>query len=183
MRVRRAFTPLVFSRVSSARFANFPPSSRLDSCTLRHLLVSIYLRFRCTAWAFFACWVPTLSLLTNQSRLRCMCRSLSSFACGLSVGATDRDTGTHGHTAGGDGDNLDAPDNNGLTRGQNFMKVEKWMREAARYQQTPITPGKITNIEDENTQPENAADPPSDIDRLPQSVVSSSASGLARSNR
>lgn len=64
---------------------------------------------------------------------------------------------------------LEAPDNNGLTRGQNFMKVEAWLRGASRHQQIDITPGEITNIEDSPAAlPENNVDPPSEKDRLPR---------------
>ena len=76
--------------------------------------------------------------------------------------------------------NLETPDNNGLTRGQNFMKVEKWLRQASMYQQIDITPHNITNIEDTpTTLSENAADPPSEKDRLPPALISQ----LATANR
>lgn len=66
---------------------------------------------------------------------------------------------------------MDVPDNNGLTRGQNFMKVEKWLRNACMYQQIDVTPGPITNVEDTPTDMPDAADPPSEKDRLPQAIV------------
>lgn len=47
------------------------------------------------------------------------------------------------------------------------MKVEKWLRNASMYQQIDITPGPITNIEDTPPQISDAADPPSEKDRLP----------------
>lgn len=82
-----------------------------------------------------------------------------------------RDSGKLG--GGGDERNeLDAPDNNGLTRGQNFMKVEKWLRNACMFQQVDITPGVITNIEDLPADlPENSVDPPSEKDRLPPAIA------------
>lgn len=43
---------------------------------------------------------------------------------------------------------LDMPDNNGLSRGQNFMKVEKWLRESRKHEQVSIAPDEISNIED-----------------------------------
>lgn len=67
---------------------------------------------------------------------------------------------------------LDVPDNNGLTRGQNFMKVEKWLRNACMYQQIEVTPGVICNLEDPPTDlSENTVDPPSEKDRLPPAIV------------
>lgn len=99
-------------------------------------------------------------------------------------GHASRGTGKAGGKTGGDekgkGD-LDAPDNNGLTRGQNFMKVEKWLRSAVMFQQVDITPGVITNLEDLPTElPENAVDPPSEKDRLPPSVIAQRASSKSR---
>lgn len=67
---------------------------------------------------------------------------------------------------------MDFPDNNGLTRGQNFMKVEKWLRNASMYQQVDVTPGTITNIEDNPTNLPDNADPPSEKDRIPQAITS-----------
>lgn len=80
---------------------------------------------------------------------------------------------------------LDAPDNNGLTRGQNFMKVEKWLRNACMHKQIDITPGEITNIEDGVPDMlENTADPPSEKDKLPPAIPSrSSRASRASSNR
>lgn len=73
--------------------------------------------------------------------------------------------------AGEDRPDLEAPDNNGLTRGQNFMKVEKWLRNSCMYKQIDITPGDITNIEDIPIEmSENTADPPSEKDRLPPPI-------------
>ena len=67
---------------------------------------------------------------------------------------------------------MDAHDNNGLTRGQNFMKVEKWLRQAGKHQQVSITPGEITNIEDgQSDLADSTADPPSEKDRLPASTA------------
>lgn len=65
---------------------------------------------------------------------------------------------------------MEAPDNNGLTRGQNFMKVEKWLRSACVHNQVDIHPGTITNLEDIPVQvPEANLDPPTEKDRLPPS--------------
>ncbi|CAN8064529.1 unnamed protein product [Agarophyton chilense] len=67
---------------------------------------------------------------------------------------------------------LELPDNNGLTRGQNFMKVEKWLRSSCKHEQIDITPKQITNIEDGPTDaPDAAAEPPSEKDRLPHAMV------------
>lgn len=67
---------------------------------------------------------------------------------------------------------LDVPDNNGLTRGQNFMKVEKWLRNACMHQQIDVTPGAITNLEDPPTDlSEHNIDPPSEKDRLPPAIA------------
>lgn len=44
---------------------------------------------------------------------------------------------------------LDLPDNNGLSRGQNFAKVEKWLHASAEHEQVPIAPASpIVNLED-----------------------------------
>lgn len=68
---------------------------------------------------------------------------------------------------------MDVQDNNGLTRGQNFMKVEKWLRASTIYQQVDVTPRDIKNIEDSPLvdSPENIADPPSEKDRLPPALL------------
>ena len=63
---------------------------------------------------------------------------------------------------------LDAPDNNGLSRGQNFMKVEKWLRDASLQQPIIVKPGVIKNIEDGATaRPAVADEPPTERDRVP----------------
>lgn len=63
---------------------------------------------------------------------------------------------------------MEAPDNNGLTRGQNFMKVEKWLRAACMHKQVDIHPGTIiTNLEDSPPQVQDTADPPTEKDRIP----------------
>lgn len=64
---------------------------------------------------------------------------------------------------------LDAPDNNGLSRGQNFMKVEKWLRESNKQVQVTISPGNIANLED-HMPASGDADVPSERDRLPQTA-------------
>lgn len=62
----------------------------------------------------------------------------------------------------------DATDNNGLSRGQNFIKVEKWLREASTHDLIIITPGVIANIENDDTRPvKEFCEPPSELDRLP----------------
>lgn len=69
---------------------------------------------------------------------------------------------------------MDAQDNNGLTRGQNFMKVEKWLKNSAMHKQIDITPREIKNIEDTppaETPLDSSADPPSEKDRLPPALV------------
>lgn len=77
-------------------------------------------------------------------------------------------------TAPDDKPDMDAQDNNGLTRGQNFMKVEKWLRASCMSKQIDITPGEITNIEDTPPEmPDSSADPPSEKDRLPPALSSS----------
>lgn len=44
---------------------------------------------------------------------------------------------------------LDLPDNNGLSRGQNFTKVEKWLRASSTHEQVAIAPAApIVNLED-----------------------------------
>lgn len=75
---------------------------------------------------------------------------------------------------------MDVQDNNGLTRGQNFMKVEKWLRTTAMYQQVDITPRDIKNIEDSPLvdSPEHLADPPSEKDRLPPALLNHGISVL-----
>lgn len=80
---------------------------------------------------------------------------------------------------------LDAQDNNGLTRGQNFMKVEKWLRNSALYKQVDIIPTQIKNIEDSPAEPliDNIADPPSEKDRLPPALVNHNSSSLPAPSR
>lgn len=63
---------------------------------------------------------------------------------------------------------LDAPDNNGLSRGQNFMKVEKWLRESNKQVQVTIAPGNIANLEDHRPASGEVDAVPSERDRLPQ---------------
>lgn len=75
---------------------------------------------------------------------------------------------------------LDAPDNNGLTRGQNFMKVEKWLRNSCMYQQVDITPGVISNLEDLPPELPDSVDPPSEKDRLPPAIAAQQASARSR---
>jgi hypothetical protein len=73
------------------------------------------------------------------------------------------DSGVAGATA-------EAQDNNGLSRGQNFAKVEKWLRDAARHSPIVIVPGVIANIEDPKPGAAiapGAYDPPTEHDRLP----------------
>lgn len=65
---------------------------------------------------------------------------------------------------------LDVPDNNGLSRGQNFMKVEKWLREANKSSQSKIAPGEIANLEDHPPSTTRDADVPSEKDRLPHAL-------------
>lgn len=60
---------------------------------------------------------------------------------------------------------LDLPDNNGLSRGQNFMKVEKWLREARKTDQKSIAPGEIANLEDHSPDSRDVH-VPSEKDRL-----------------
>lgn len=75
---------------------------------------------------------------------------------------------------------MDAQDNNGLTRGQNFMKVEKWLRNSAKYKQIDITPREIKNIEDCPAElPDSIADPPSEKDRLPPAMLLQRSSAAA----
>lgn len=79
---------------------------------------------------------------------------------------------------------LDAQDNNGLTRGQNFMKVEKWLRNSCLYKQIDITPREIRNIEDFPAElPDSFADPPSEKDRLPPALVNANTSALPATSR
>ncbi|PXF40845.1 hypothetical protein BWQ96_09435 [Gracilariopsis chorda] len=76
------------------------------------------------------------------------------------------------HNSTKDRTDLQLPDNNGLTRGQNFMKVEKWLRSSCKHQQVDITPKTITNIEDGPTlNRDSSAEPPSEKDRLPQHPI------------
>lgn len=60
-------------------------------------------------------------------------------------------------------------DNNGLSRGQNYSKVEKWVRESALEGPRIIVPGVIFNIDDAKpfAATPGAVDPPSESDRLP----------------
>jgi hypothetical protein len=65
-------------------------------------------------------------------------------------------------------DGREATDNNGLSRGQNFAKVEKWLREASKYQLIDITPRTIENIERTDGPPaREVGEPPTELDRLP----------------
>lgn len=65
----------------------------------------------------------------------------------------------------------DAPDSNGLSRSQNFVKVEAWLRDASRHALTDITPRAIASIDDAPPPPGSPhaahADPPTERDRLP----------------
>jgi hypothetical protein len=89
-----------------------------------------------------------------------------------------------GHAAGGGGviidiavthntfhesvDGREATDNNGLSRGQNFVKVEKWLREASKHQLVDITPRIIRNIESmDGPLTREVGEPPTELDRLP----------------
>lgn len=80
-------------------------------------------------------------------------------------------TGTDVATASGGAGAAGGPqDNNGLSRGQNYSKVEKWLRESAAQGPRIIVPGVIFNIEDHIPGTPSAAgavDPPSEADRLP----------------
>lgn len=73
-------------------------------------------------------------------------------------------------------DDKDLQDNNGLTRGQNFMKVEKWLRNACMYQQIDVTPASIANLEDEPAPATADPEPPSEKDRIPPAMLSSNHS-------
>lgn len=81
----------------------------------------------------------------------------------------------------GEANELDVPDNNGLSRGQNFMKVEKWLRDSCMQQQILVTPGVIKNIEDGTTGAvQDAEEPPPEKDRLPANLVTSQSHSKRR---
>jgi hypothetical protein len=110
------------------------------------------------------------------------------------VGASDAVGAGPGHRDGGGGGGDPAAhahaneitDNNGLSRGQNFARVERWLLESARYKQTSIAPVyPIVSIEAADTRPlVEAVDPPTELDRLPpvmpsvHSQLSSKSSAL-----